>query len=184
MFPHLIAFCGNPTAGKTEAQLILDEQFGVNIIDSGQVLRVFAMRELGLSEDDVTTQAGKLRKTVIADREWEHRQILGDFGVKLEEMFGENFLPWVATRNLDPKQSYSIALRRGQAHFIKKLGAIAIGINNPLAPASKYEFDRFDPTAIDFWVENDGLAKGMSKAAARRDLAAKLTSVLWQKDAA
>lgn len=183
-FPHVIAVCGNPTAGKTEAQLILEQDFGVEIIDSGLVLREFAVHQLGLSWDDVLTQAGKLRKTTILGREWENREILGDFGKKLEEMFGPNILMWIALGKCKTDRSYSVCVRRDQGLFIKSMGGVVIGINNPLAPVSRHDFDAFNADAVDFWIDNDGLAKGMSKSAARRDLATKLTSVLWRKDAA
>lgn len=183
-FPRVIAVCGNPTAGKTEAQEILERDFGVDIIDSGMVLREFAVQHLGLSWDDVVSQAGKLRKTTILDREWENREILGELGKKLEELFGENILMWIALKKLKPGRSYSICVRRNQGLYLKSQGALVIGLNNPLAPVSRHDFDAFNTDAVDFWIDNDGLAKGMSKSAARRDLSTKLASVLWQKDAA
>jgi hypothetical protein len=177
--PHLIALCGFPKAGKSEVQRILSERYGVHPVDDGYALREFAQKHLGLSHDDVYTQEGKARHTVINGRTWQNRDILGSVGKQLEDLFGDHIMPWMATRNLDPNQAYSFgSVRKTQGYFFKKLGGLVIAVNNPIAKASPFAFDAFDEAAVDIWIENDGQARQLSREEGLADLEAKVVDAI------
>lgn len=160
--PHLIGLCGNPKCGKSTAQRILQNRFGVIPIDDGYPLRDFAMRHFGLTWEEVHSQEGKALYTEVLGQSWQNRKILGDLGALLEGHFGEHILPWMVTRDLDPNQRYSFgSVRKTQGQFYKQKGGILIGITNPIAPPSGYEFDRFDHDIIDVWVHNDSQILGI-----------------------
>lgn len=155
-YPSLIALCGNPKAGKSQVQLILEKDFGYQAVDDGAVIRDFATRWLGLTHDQVHTQAGKLETFELLGRTWEVREFLGVYGNAIESMFGPWGIPYLATRGLDPAKRYSFgSVRRDQGKFYKQLGGLVIGVRNPLAGPSPYEFDRFDESLVDIWIEND-----------------------------
>ncbi|WP_143062006.1 hypothetical protein [Faunimonas pinastri] len=173
--PRLIGICGNPRSGKSEAQRILKEQYGVQPVDDGFALRHFAVRHLGLSWEDVQTQEGKARYTDILGGTWQNREILGELGNKLEGMFGEHIMPFMATRGLPAEGSFSFgSVRKLQGEFFRAQGGVVIEISNPLAPPSPYDFDWYSREAVNFTIENDALARGLPAEEARLDLAAKI----------
>jgi len=59
--PKLIALCGYPQAGKSKLQEIIATHWGATPQDDARILRDAAKVLYGLSEDDVSTQAGKAR---------------------------------------------------------------------------------------------------------------------------
>jgi hypothetical protein len=177
--PQLIALCGNPGSGKSEAQKFLNNAFGYQPVDDGEALRDFAISHFGLSIKDVYTQEGKDRYTEIANERWQNRNILGTLGKQLEEAFGEHIMPWMATRKLNPHKRYSFgSVRKTQGAFFKQLGGIVIEIQNPDAPASPYEFDRYDQTYVDATIINDGLHRGFERNFALLDFHTKLAFIL------
>jgi hypothetical protein len=177
--PRLIALCGYAGSGKSTAQSILQRFWGYEPVDDGFPLRNFAMQHLGLSKNDVYTQEGKAKFTEILGKNWQNREILGEFGNMLEAMFGKDIMCYMASQNLDPNKRYSFgSVRRDQGNFYKSLGGIVIGIKNPDVSSPKFEFDNFDPTTVDYWVKNDALSKGMSKEKAMIDLYLKLKFVM------
>ena len=178
--PSYIALVGNPTAGKTTAAEIMVELFGVKILETGFPLRKFAMDHLGLTYQQVYTQEGKLENVDIAGEIWPVRKILGDLGQKLEDMFGEEIMPFMAQQLVKNTKGHcyvDASCRKSQPHFWKRQGGIVIGIRNPLAPPSPFTFDAFDESAVDYWIDNDGLANGMSKDEAMKDLSEKVLSL-------
>jgi hypothetical protein len=173
--PRFIALCGHPKAGKSLVQEILREHYDVEPVDDGAVLREFAVKQLGLTWDDVRTQEGKLRHTSILDKHWQHRDLLGTLGKQLEDMFGEHIMPYIAARRCAPHTHYSFgSVRKTQGHFFKQEGGVVIGVRNPLAQASGYDFDQFDESIIDYWINNDALALGLTGEAAVADLTMKV----------
>lgn len=170
--PRLIAIVGHPGSGKSLVQQILQEDWNVTPVDDGYPLRQFAMEHIGLSHDDCYTQEGKRRRTFVVDRQWENRKVLGEIGAKLEELFGEHFLPWAAERNLPHDgRSFSFgSVRRSQPWFYKNRGGVVIEVRNPLARPTGNIWDEFDPGATDLVIDNNALMKGLSHAAALRDL--------------
>jgi dephospho-CoA kinase len=98
--PRIIALCGNPEAGKSEVQKILVERYGAIAIDDGWPMRDFAIRHLGLSYEDVTTQDGKAKIIELYGRKFTVRQLLGEFGNKLEELFGDDVLALMSAQYL------------------------------------------------------------------------------------
>lgn len=183
--PQFIAFCGHPGCGKTTAAEILVETFNCKILDTGMPLREIAVRHLGLDWDQVMTQEGKASFVDINGIGWQVRKILGDLGKKFEDLFGEEIMPFMSHQSVmdeieNGEQTTYIdpSCRKVQGHYWKRNGGIVIGIRNPLTHPSIYEFDAFDEAAVDFWIDNDGLAKGMSKEEAMRDLEGKLVNAL------
>lgn len=177
--PHLIGLCGHPKSGKSEVQKVLNKRFGVIPIDDGEVLRQFCIDYLGLSYDDVYTQEGKARSTNILGRVWQNREILGELGNRLEAMFGESIMPYIATRSLNSDFSYSFgSLRKSQGHFYKNRGGLIIGVRNPLAQPSEYQFDLFDDDIVDFWIDNDAQARGLARDEGLLDLERKVVDAV------
>lgn len=173
--PLFIALCGNPTAGKTEVQRILQENYAVQPVDDGGPLRAIAMQYLGLTREQCYTQEGKQQFVEINGKSWQVRDILGELGNAFELKFGGDIIPLMVVNNLPKTGSYSFgSVRRQQGRFYKKQHGVVIGIRNPLAGPSKFEFDRFDETAVDYWIDNDALARGMDPFDARKNLEAKI----------
>lgn len=176
--PRFIALCGNPKSGKSLVQKFLTKHFGYQPIDDGAVIRRFAIDWLGLSHDDVYTQEGKARYTEILGRRWQHREILGEYGNRLEDMFGKWAMPMFGTHNLPKGGLYSFgSVRRDQGAFYKAHGGVVIEIRNPLAGPSPYEFDRYDAALADRVIENDGLTR-LAPAEALADLEQKVIAVV------
>jgi hypothetical protein len=178
-YPQIIALCGNPTSGKTEASLIINEVYGHEVADDGRPLRMIAIDYFGLTHDQVFTQEGKLEKVTINGREWIVREILGEIGNAFEEKFGGDIIP-IMSHNARPKGSRSTfgSVRREQGRYWKEQGALVLEIVNPLAGPSPYEFDTYNPAYADHQIQNDGLARGLSKEEARLDLMNKLMAVI------
>lgn len=176
--PRYIGLCGDPQVGKSEVQRILWERFGVVSVDDGWPLRDFAMRHLGLSHDDVLTQAGKRRSSIINGREWENRKTLGDLGVALENLFGGDVMHWMATRTLPATGSYCFGSVRRNAAGIKRDGGVIVEIVNPSAPPRRHAFDAFDRSLIDVTINNDAQSRGMERDAGLADLEAKVCAAI------
>lgn len=147
----IIALCGNLTPGKTEVQNILARRFKFEPIDDGWPLRDFAVRHLGASIDDVTTQAGKATLVTLPGRRtmlW--REFLGEFGNAIEALLGSHAIPEMAIRRTEPGKDYSFgSVRRDQGLPYKRAGGIVIGIEAPWAKPSPHEFDRFDMSLVE-----------------------------------
>lgn len=158
-FPQFIAICGYPNSGKTTIQNIMKEKYGVIPVDDGGVLREIAMKYFSLSWADVHTQEGKLNHTTICGKKWQNRDILGTLGNKLEEMFGDQALPWLTLNrlNIQPGQLYSFgSVRKNQGITYKKAGGIVIEMVRP-GCSPNYEFDKYDKTLVDFSIFNDNI---------------------------
>lgn len=168
MQPLRIALCGNPKSGKSEVQRILQEQHGVIPVDDGEVLREFGIDYLGLTPEDVYTQAGKSRFTEILGKSWQHRDILGTLGNHLEEMFGEQIMPFIACRDLKPELSYSFgSVRKEQGAYYKQIGGVVIEVVRPGAEPSGYDFDKFNRDHVTWTISNDGSIADLEATVAR-----------------
>ena len=154
--PHGI--CGHPGAGKSEVQRILRAPHGYEAADEDWPLRDFAIRHFGMSRHDVSSQAGKARWTsVTGGARIQNRDVLGRIGNALEQAFGEQILPWLAVQSLDPDARHSFgSVRRDQGKVHKSLGGAIIGVRRPGVGPSEFEFDGFNETLVDVWINNDG----------------------------
>lgn len=186
--PRFIAICGNPKSGKTEVQNILQEVYGVTPVDDGRVIRRFAIDYLGLTEDDVYTQAGKAGFVDILGKNWQVRDILGSYGNQLEAMFGKHVMPMLGTRTLPEGGNYSFgSVRRDQGLFYQKAGGIVIWVKDATVGPSPYEFDSFDTSIVDFVLNNDSRSLGLSRevglARLRDQVLALVTDVIRHQEA-
>ena len=155
--PKMIALCGNPLSGKSTVADYLSIAHGYDVLDDGLPLRQIAMDHLGLTENQVFTQEGKLETVDIAGRTFEAREILGEIGNAFEEKFGPSSIPFMAQRRMEPGKRYVMgSVRREQGWFWQKQGALVIEIRRDAAPASKFEFDRFNPDAVQRIIHNNG----------------------------
>lgn len=155
--PHIIAICGHPGSGKSEVQKFLREEYGVVPVDDAEPLRQFAIDNLGMTFEDVTTQDGKGRITRILDTDWVNRTALGMLGAALEELFGNDIMPWMATRDLDPAKSYSFgSVRMRQGHFYRRKGGMVLEVIRPGVQPSPKHFDQYDERAVTHVVLNSG----------------------------
>jgi hypothetical protein len=179
--PRIIALCGHPGSGKSTAQKILNERFGAINIDDGWPMRDFAIRHLGWSLEDVTTQEGKAEIVEFAGKEFQRRWLLGELGNAIEALLGPDVIPLMAARGLEPGRLYCAgSVRREQGNVWKRFGALIIKIDNPVAESSPYEFDRFNEALVDITIENHGLAWGHSPSAALDDLTEKLDAIMFR----
>lgn len=176
--PRYIGLCGNPGSGKSEVQNILRDRYGVKPIDDGFAFRDIGMRHFGMSHDDVYTQAGKRRSTLVKGEALENRDILGRIGLALECEFGTDITHFFATRELPAGGSYSFGSVRRNAAAIKRDGGMLIAVRNPLTVVRQYDFDGFPIDLIDVWIENDAQARGLHGAAGLADLENKIVSAL------
>lgn len=164
--PLLIALCGHPGSGKSTVQEILKSRYAVAVVDDGRVLRDIAKMLFGLSESDVSTQAGKKRITRLDDStadksEWENRDILGTLGVLIESKFGELAVPRAAIRAAGVQHFHASAVsfgsvRKRQGLAYKEAGGLVIEVVSPLADPSLYQFDWYDKTIVDLRIFNNG----------------------------
>jgi hypothetical protein len=188
--PRFIAFCGIPKAGKSLAQEILLQNYGVQPVDDGAILREFAMKNLGASHHDVHTQEGKVSlaylptgDAIVDVRTGEHlswRRVLGLLGNQLEAMFGPYVMPMTAAArcgNLPGPFSFG-SVRRDQGRYYQQHGGIIIEIYNPLAEPTGNEFDTYDASIVDYKIWNDALARGAPPVSARKDLEDKIHQVM------
>lgn len=164
--PRYIALCGHPTSGKSEVQKILRANFDVRPVDDGFALRDYAMRHMGATQEQVFTQEGKKSlayiggEPVIDLRTGEHlqwRHVLGRIGNQLEDLFGNQHLPQSAMLDADRQGpgSYSFgSVRKDQGQAYKKRGGLIVGVIAPWAPGTGNDFDKFDATLVDIWINN------------------------------
>lgn len=187
--PRLIALCGNPKCGKSLFQEILLQNYNVQPVDDGFVLRDTAMRHFGAKPPQVETQEGKASlaywpngDAIVDDATGQHmtwRQVLGQLGNRLENMLGPYVMPMTACARLSGPGPFSFgSVRKTQGGYYKQHGGLIIGIENPDAPESGNAFDLFDKSLVDVWVLNDGLARGLPPAVARKDLENKIHQVV------
>ncbi|WP_029029852.1 hypothetical protein [Salinarimonas rosea] len=180
--PRFIALCGNPGSGKSLVAEILQTRYGVQPVDDGWPVRDFAIRHLGMTETQVTTQDGKRETVQIAGAEWQVRKALGEAANALERTFGAHAMPWMAVLRCERsgrEGPFSFAsVRRDQGRFYKARGGVVVEIANPLAKPTGHEFDEYDRTCVDYTIENDALAHGCDPAIARADLEMKVDELV------
>lgn len=178
-YPKLIAICGHPKSGKSEVQRLLHSSFGYQPVDDGLPMRAFCVENLGMRWDDVTSQEGKAGHVEILGRRWQRREILGVLGNHFEAMFGQHIMPFMATVGLEHDKRYSFgSVRRDQGLFYRERGGLILGVRNPDAPPSPFEFDRFDESLVDIWIDNDFQIQKLSKEDGLLDLGIKVATAL------
>lgn len=185
--PPIIAICGYPQSGKSTVQKILADLYGIVPLDDGLPLREIAMRYLGLTEHQVTTQEGKAETVDINGTPWLVRDVLGQIGNAMEEKFGGDIVPLMTvnrygldrTDSVERPTSVSFAsVRRRQGWFWRNRGALVIEVRRPGAEMGA-EFNTYDPAAAHCAVINDGSLDELSE---RVQYAVSLTDILMEKD--
>ena len=152
-----IAICGAPGAGKSTVQKILYDEFSVHPVDDGRILRDIAIQSFGLTEEQVTSEQGKNSYIEFLNQKWQIRQILGEIGKSLENIFSEHIIPHLTIQKhcVNEKHNYSFgSVRRSQPQYFNKIGGIVIEvIRKGCTP--KYDFDEYTGK-IDFTIINNG----------------------------
>jgi len=153
--PRFVALCGNPLSGKSTAGLIL-EKLGYGLVDDGGPMRQIAINQFGATHDDVYTQEGKLRTTVVNGVTMTWRDVLGRIGNGLEHEFGGDVIPELAYNAVpEGTSAYFGSVRREQGWYHAKRGALVLEIRRPGVGPSPYEFDRFNAEACHGIILND-----------------------------
>lgn len=152
----IIALCGHPGSGKSTIQGILHKVFGVEPIDDGWAMRDFAIRHLGASIDDVNTQEGKAKTiTLPGGQTLTWRTFLGEFGNHIEALLGPDSIPEMAIMRASPGKHHSLgSVRREQGAVIRRHGGIVVGVRSAWAQPSPHEFDRFNESLVNIWIES------------------------------
>lgn len=162
--PRLVALCGYPKAGKTTLAEFLVERYGAALIDDGAVLRDAARALYGLSQSDVYSQEGKAKTTEVCGKTFTHRQLCGDLGNLLEGFYGEQFVPEQTLRRLRSGRHVTTAtgtffvfpsVRKTQGITYHDHGGVVVGVRRP-GTAAESDFDRYDASLVDLWLDNDG----------------------------
>ncbi len=160
----LIALCGKPGSGKTTVAEILVSEYGYDIKDDGLPMRQMAMDYLGLTEDQVFTQAGKAEVVMIGQKIMTVREVLGEIGNAFEEKFGEDVIPMMSHSTMISGLKYVMgSVRRNQGRYWKSIGALVIEVVNPLVTDPGYEFDRYNTIFVDRVLLNDGQRMGLER---------------------
>jgi hypothetical protein len=156
--PKMIGICGYPKHGKSTAQRFL-ELLGVEARDDAKTLREGAMKEFGLTYEQVTTQEGKAQLCEAFGTTMTVRQALGDYGQVYERAYGPNYWVEQAVEQLRAERvQHPISfgsLRRSQPSVIKANGGFVLAINNPDGPKVIHDFDHYDYDYVDNMVFND-----------------------------
>ncbi|MCK1543400.1 hypothetical protein IVB12_15900 [Bradyrhizobium sp. 179] len=190
--PVYIAFCGIPKSGKSLVQEILLQNYGVQPVDDGAILREIAIKHFGASQAQVETQEGKATLAhwpngdamidVATGQHMTWRQVLGQLGNRLESLFGKYVMPMTACARLgnQPGPFSFGSVRRDQGRYYQQHGGIIVEIVNPQAQPTGNEFDTYDASICDYRIMNDGLARGLAPAVARVDLERKLHELMLE----
>jgi hypothetical protein len=154
---QFFALCGAPQSGKSEVQKILHRHFNIRPIDDKRGLRDAAKLLYGLSEDDVSTQAGKARLVNVGNTTKHVREILGDLGKYLEENDPLHF-PRMARRLAEtqfPGERVSFgSVRMQQGLMFKDQKSLVIEVVQPgIEPIN--DFDMYDRDLVDVSLLND-----------------------------
>jgi len=161
----MIALCGNPNSGKSTAQKIL-EACGISPIDDGRPLRDVCKIMYGLTEAQVTTQAGKAEYVTVCGETYQVRDLLGTAGKLFEERYSEQILPEAALRIAEEhwaslpaghrQHGYSFgSVRKVQGLTYRKhsRGVVMEIVRDGCAP-SPYDFDQYDRSYVSLTVRN------------------------------
>lgn len=158
-----VALCGPPKSGKSTVQKILWNKWDIKPIDDGRVVRDLVKRAFSLTENDVSTQEGKMKEHPLhgagGERDiWTNRQLLGKLARGLETEFGEFIVPFLTVKEFCEPSMFNRfsfgSVRRNQGWFYKEHGGIVIEILRE--PPSGNDFDLYDQKAIDYTILNDG----------------------------
>lgn len=146
----LIGLTGFPTAGKSAVAEILINHYNYDLLDTKEVLRNIVSEIVKCDSSFLKTQEGKEAKF----KGQEHRLLMGEVGLLLEDMFGEDFLLQRAMEGVDTSRNLVVdGLRRNQAlsfnGFVLEVVSTRVGKN-------VFSFDTYNKSKINYTINNSG----------------------------
>ena len=96
--PRYVALNGFAEVGKSTVQKMIEHHYGIVPADDGKPLRESVKALYSLDDWHVYTHEGKRAQVDLPEGPTDVRQLLGDIGLKLEELHGADIIPWAAIR--------------------------------------------------------------------------------------
>lgn len=152
----LLGLCGYRTSGKSEVAKILVEKYNFEIIDTKKLLRE-------LASDITRTPADLLKQTGFKELPYQgrtHREIMGELGKTLENLFGHDYLLRRALHRVDKTKNLIVdSLRMDQALFFE---GTVVEVKSDKVTPSGFDFDEYNRTRINYSIDNSGSLKQLS----------------------
>jgi dephospho-CoA kinase len=147
----IIGLCGYPTVGKSAVADILVRDHGYDILETKEILR------------DITSLITRCPSHLMKETGFKNlpyqrrtqREIMGEIGKTLEELFGADYLLRRALhREATAGRKLVIdGLRRDQALFFD---GIVLEVVSDRVSGASYDFDEYNKTKIDYTLNNSG----------------------------
>ena len=96
--PRFVALNGFAEVGKSTVQRMIEHHYAIVPADDGKPLREAVKALYSLDDWHVYTHEGKRSTVDLPNGPRDIRQLLGDIGLKLDELHGPEFIPWAAIR--------------------------------------------------------------------------------------
>jgi dephospho-CoA kinase len=154
----VLGLCGIPGAGKTEVRKLLAKNHGFEVINSKSVLYSMSSQITGIPEShffDPSRKNNHFRKVTL-------RQITGELGNAVENLFGDDYLIRKAMDNHKvasrPHKNFVIDSLRKQQPILLDDDLRVVVVQNLRAVSTGNKFDKFDiPVGMEHDViQNNG----------------------------